>query len=275
MARHRLQREDSSVLPSITPRQSSPLNILKVNDKLPFLPRGSPDPVKNVLDAAEGIEEVHTTPPSRNGTPGDAEGWDTVDNITALGLAFGYCNTPVKISPIKKRFVLEELELKDKPAKIQPARPPFEKWVRSLNRKATLRHREADSTAKTGAPDGDFYSLQSRELTRQRLRKSTSGSSLGFVTALKSASISLASFSIATKSRNLGHTSKHQKTERSSRASNLGPRASEDSAYVARGIANDVAVTNRSIRRRRVLEEIISTEEGYVGDIKFLMNVSV
>lgn len=272
MTGHGVQQEASSTLPSISPRRSNPITMLKVDDRLQSSLHGSSNKVKGALGASEGIEELHITPPRRNDTPDDGEGWDTVDNITALGLAFGYSNTPEKASSTKKRFSLEDLEPIHKPPSIQPARPPFEKWVKSFNKKAQSRHKRAHSTGGTGVSDSDFHS---KNPTRHRLRKSASGSSLGFVTAVKSASISLASFSIATKSRNRGYSSKHQKTDRSSRASNIGPRASEDSAYVARGIANDAAVTNRSIRRRRVLEEIISTEEGYFGDVKFLMNVSL
>ncbi|KAG7132266.1 hypothetical protein HYQ45_009287 [Verticillium longisporum] len=33
--------------------------------------------------------------------------------------------------------------------------------------------------------------------------------------------------------------------------------------------------TERSLQRRRILEELISTEEGYIGDVRFLMNVYV
>jgi hypothetical protein len=275
MARYGIQQDDISTSPLVSPPQPNPINTSKVDDRLQYSPHDSANKAKGVLGAADGINEIHITPPERSDTPDDAEGWDTVDNITALGLAFGYSNTPEKASPTKKRFVLEELEPRHEPPSIQPTRPPFEKWVKSFNKKATRRHRRANSIAGTGVSDSDFHSLQSRNRTRHGLRKSVSGSSLGFVTAVKSASISLASFSIATKSRNRGHSSKHQKTDRSSRASNIGPRTSEDSAYAARGIANDVAVTNRSIRRRRVLEEIISTEEGYFGDVKFLMNVSL
>jgi hypothetical protein len=36
----------------------------------------------------------------------------------------------------------------------------------------------------------------------------------------------------------------------------------------------DVAAIERSLQRRRILEELISTEEGYIGDVRFLMNVS-
>ncbi|KFY50220.1 hypothetical protein V496_09523 [Pseudogymnoascus sp. VKM F-4515 (FW-2607)] len=272
MAGHGVQQEASSTLPSISPRRSNSISMLKVDDRLQSLPHGSPNKVKGALGVSEGIEEIHITPPRRNDTPDDGEGWDTVENITALGLAFGYSNTPEKAFSTKMRFSLEDLEPIHEPPSIQPTRPPFEKWVKSFNKKAQSRHRRAHSTGGTSVSGSDFHS---KHPTRHRLRKSASGSSLGFVMAVKSASISLASFSIATKSRNRGHSSKHQKTDHSSRASNIGPRASEDSAYVARGIANDVAVTNRSIRRRRVLEEIISTEEGYFGDVKFLMNVYV
>lgn len=275
MARHGIRQEDASTLPWTSPQQLNPKSTLKVDDRLQFSPHGTPNQVKGALEAADDIDEIHTTPPSRNDTPDDAEGWDTVDNITALGLAFGYSNTPEKASPTKRRFALEDLEPRHQPPSIHPTRPPFEKWVKSFNRKTTQRHRRANSIAGTGVSDSDFLSLKSKNRTRHHLQKSASGTSLGFVTAVKSASISLAGFSIATKSRNRGHSSKHQKTDRSSRASNVGPRSSEDSAYAAKGVANDVAVTNRSIRRRRVLEEIISTEEGYFGDVKFLMNVSL
>ena len=35
----------------------------------------------------------------------------------------------------------------------------------------------------------------------------------------------------------------------------------------------DPAIMERSLQRRRILEELISTEESYIGDVRFLMNV--
>jgi hypothetical protein len=67
-------------------------------------------------------------------------------------------------------------------------------------------------------------------------------------------------------------SSRHQRTDLSSKASNVG-RLSEDSSFISRGHVNDQAVTNRLLQRRRILEELITTEESYVADIKFLMNV--
>ncbi|ROT40036.1 Dbl homology domain-containing protein [Sodiomyces alkalinus F11] len=37
----------------------------------------------------------------------------------------------------------------------------------------------------------------------------------------------------------------------------------------------DRAAIQRALQRRRILEELISTEEGYIGDVRFLMNVYV
>jgi hypothetical protein len=36
----------------------------------------------------------------------------------------------------------------------------------------------------------------------------------------------------------------------------------------------DLDAIQRSAQRRRVMEELIATEESYIGDLRFLMNVS-
>lgn len=51
-------------------------------------------------------------------------------------------------------------------------------------------------------------------------------------------------------------------------------RCSEDSGGLDRPQNLDKAAVERSLQRRRILEELISTEEGYIGDVRFLMNVS-
>lgn len=221
---------------------------------------------------------IALTPPADDDSQ-ETEAWNTTDlvnNLNALGLAFGLDELP--LSPPKQRFVLEDIIPDDNVPAARPrleSKPPFERWMRTLNKKAALRRRSVSQSHTLGiaALDSDQYSLPGFDGARSRHRKSISGSSLGFVTAMKSASVSLASMSIAPRSRKMTRSSKYTKTDRSSRTSNIGPRTSEDSAYTARGIVNDTAVTNRAIRRRHVLEEIIKTEEGYCGDIKFLMTV--
>ncbi|RYP74643.1 hypothetical protein DL771_002909 [Monosporascus sp. 5C6A] len=59
-------------------------------------------------------------------------------------------------------------------------------------------------------------------------------------------------------------------------ASVSAPRYSEDSTcFEGSFFVLDPAVTERQLQRRRILEELISTEESYIGDVKFLMNVYV
>jgi hypothetical protein len=68
-------------------------------------------------------------------------------------------------------------------------------------------------------------------------------------------------------------SSRGPRTERSRTASISGPRISEDSCCPERQPPLDPAVAKRALQRRRILEELISTEENYIGDVRFLMNV--
>jgi hypothetical protein len=199
----------------------------------------------------------------------DGEPWNKVDNLTALGLSF---HTDEVSSNREKpaRFTLDSPE-PDQRKVIRATKKPFNKWLKSLHRRAII---------KSGAPCedlGDSVHSEghgvSRSLNYPHHKQSSSGSSFGFVTAVKSASISLASFSMAPRSRRTAVSSRHFRTDRSSKASNLGVRYSEESTYTNIGDIIDAAVTDRSLQRRHVLEELISTEEDYVADIRFLMNV--
>lgn len=200
------------------------------------------------------------------------EGWNTLDNIAALGLSFNADDSqspqPVKL----QRFSLEEADPFGNRSLPLDGERPFNKWMRSLQRRATERRKTVSCDMTSSALEHELFETPS---TRRRSahKKSSSGSSFGFVTAVKSASISLASFSVAPHSKKTGVSSRHQRTDRSSKASNVG-RLSEDSSYLASGAVIDQAVTSRLLQRRKVLEEIITTEEGYLADIKFLINVS-
>ncbi len=195
---------------------------------------------------------------------------NTLANISALGLSLT-AESPREHSTVPRdRFTLEELE----PSRMLSEEPrPFNKWVKSLQRRAAGARRQTvscDTDSTTLEQEGFSFPSSSRRHGHQK-SSSSSSSSFDFVTAMKSASISLASYSVAPKSKRTGVSSRHQRAERSSRTSNAG-RRSEDS-YVSRGTIMDQAVANRLIQRRRILEELISTEEGYVADVKFLMNV--
>ncbi|KAF5549444.1 hypothetical protein FMEXI_4256 [Fusarium mexicanum] len=106
-------------------------------------------------------------------------------------------------------------------------------------------------------------------------RLSSSGSSLGFIEAVQSASISIASASAISRSHR-HHRLSHcrSRTERSSRASLSAPRFSEDSIPFEK-VSIDVAAVQRSLRRRQIIEELINTEESYIGDIRFLIHTYI
>ncbi|KAJ3477631.1 hypothetical protein NLG97_g8791 [Lecanicillium saksenae] len=135
-------------------------------------------------------------------------------------------------------------------ATIQPVRR-FSRWMSSLRRRTIQRHILA-----TQSPTF-LVDLNGRPQLIHR--DSSSGSSFGFVTGVKSATVSISSTRIA------------RSTGRSIRTP-LG-RSSEEST--GRVTPTDRFSIERALRRRRILEELIQTEESYIGDIRLLMNVYV
>ena len=197
---------------------------------------------------------------------------NSLDNITALGLSFNVDDTQLADATNRARFSLEDTEPVGNRSLPLDSDRPFNKWMKGLQKRATQRRKTVSCDIDASALERELFDSPAARSTA-RHKKSSSGSSFGFVTAVKSASISLASFSVAPRSRRTGVSSRHHRTDPSNKASNVG-RLSEDSSYIARGIVVDQAVMNRLLQRRRVLEEIINTEESYVADVKFLMNVS-
>jgi hypothetical protein len=155
---------------------------------------------------------------------------------------------------------------------------PFHKWIKSLHRRASHRPLLLDNhPLELPLPDQKPHDIKDHNITTLNSRPlSSSGSSYRFVSAVRSASVSLASVSVANRSRKIMARSHClSRTDRSSRVSLAGPRLSEDSIPNDRPILIDAAVTERALQRRRILEELIDTEEGYIGDVRFLINVSL
>lgn len=149
---------------------------------------------------------------------------------------------------------------------------PFQKWMKTLQRRASRRQPLINHDYQFELPPHlrDELGVTPSEKGHHH-RASSSGSSFQFVSAMRSASISLAS------TRPRGNTAQSfglSRTDKSSRASASGPRLSEDSIGAEGTLVLDAAMVGRSLQRRRILEELINTEECYIGDIKFLTNVS-
>ncbi|KAF7856018.1 hypothetical protein EAF04_009974 [Stromatinia cepivora] len=148
---------------------------------------------------------------------------------------------------------------------------PFEKWLHTIKRRGGHRKATSCDMPRNGTEGGIFERPNTTE-SRPGHRKSLSGSSFGFVSNMKSVGTSIASFSIAPRSRT-GMSSRHQRTDYSSRASYAG-RASEDNPNcLSRGFIMDKDVLKRMEQRRGVIEEILSTEKVYLDDLRALIRV--
>lgn len=153
---------------------------------------------------------------------------------------------------------------------------PLHRWMKTLRRHAARRHTATMDEMLFDDSNAEAFCQASNEASHFHRRLSSSGSSMGFVEAVKTASVSLASGSIFARSRRNSMRSSRTRThtDRSSRASISSNRCSEDSVGLDKPRLLDKAAVERSLQRRRILEELISTEEGYIGDVRFLMNVS-
>ncbi|KAI0409468.1 hypothetical protein F4802DRAFT_544108 [Xylaria palmicola] len=206
---------------------------------------------------------------------GDGEDtWRALDNIAAFRLSLDNNDEVSRHSTDLPRFSVchDDSSLGEEPKEPLISTPrPFHKWMKNLHRRANHRSIEI------GVTDQFAESLFADNRIRGSYhRKSSSGSSLGFVTAVKSATISLASASVRTRQRrHAARSSIHTRTDHSSRGSISAQRVSEDSTCFDRSSQTDPGVTERLLQRRRILEELITTEESYIGDIRFLMNVYV
>ncbi|KAK0667567.1 hypothetical protein QBC41DRAFT_134499 [Cercophora samala] len=221
-----------------------------------------------LADYAEGEARVERT-----------ADWCALDKVHVMD-AIGVMDTAVQEQDLEKKVYIHqetaEAELyQDQPPASEPIKP-FQKWIKTLHKRA-LRRQEMVAGDSNNMPCClDMEGRSSMTWDSGHYRHS-SDSSFNFVSAVKSASISLTSVSVLTRSRkNTIRSSRgHSRTDRSSRASVSGARLSEDSFCQERQVVLDPAVIERSLQRRRILEELISTEESYIGDVRFLMNVYV
>ncbi|KAK5134677.1 hypothetical protein LTR08_006192 [Meristemomyces frigidus] len=156
--------------------------------------------------------------------------------------------------------------LEELPASPEP--PAFHRWISTLRRKKARKPAQVKPRTQRWTLD-DFESKPTSSHKQRPLRHSRNasyGSSIGFVTAVRSATATLASASIATVSR---RDSRWRRTQQhSSVVSGSDARPSVDTQ---RSVV-DEAAKQRSRKRREKVEELIRTEEGYIADLKALFN---
>ena len=103
-------------------------------------------------------------------------------------------------------------------------------------------------------------------------QKASSWSSSGIRNVIKSATVRLQSATNRARSPMFSRTRRF-KSNRDSRISNAASRVSMDGDQSAAQMV-DRAARDRAVQRRRILEELISSEESYVADLKVLLHVS-
>ena len=160
-------------------------------------------------------------------------------------------------------------------------RRPFRKWINTLRRRRYSDGSEGLGSMQPGLLGAQrprsnigMFSWRSRQ-GGPRTSTSTASSSIGFVTAMKSATITLASTSIHPRSWRGGRIQRLRSGERSSGQSGPDVRKSTDSQTPSLGPIMDEAAWMRSLQRRKVLEELLSSEESYVADLKVLITVGL
>ncbi|KAK8239174.1 hypothetical protein HDK77DRAFT_463100 [Phyllosticta capitalensis] len=160
----------------------------------------------------------------------------------------------------------------------EPKATPFKRWVSTLrrrNKNPAKGHKPRPEYPAVDDFPPELARIRTNNEGRSRHTKSSSlASSMAFVTAVKSASVTLASTSIAPLSR-LGTRYSRAGRDDHRGSSFTDARSARESAYHSIIPVMDERAWERAKQRRRILEEIISSEEGYIGDLKVLSNIQV
>jgi hypothetical protein len=165
-----------------------------------------------------------------------------------------------------------DIDIDDIPLPVEPHAPPYRRWMSTLKRRHVHRGKEPVHKVpllRVDNVEADVSMLCAPADIPESLRRESMSSSLGCVTAMQSAAMTVASGSIAPRS-----VSVPPKDRLGHRSSNFSEnRKSTDSTPGVLGPILDERAWLRSIQRRRVVEEIIASEESYIGDLKVLTNV--
>ncbi|KAL2845661.1 hypothetical protein BJY01DRAFT_247592 [Aspergillus pseudoustus] len=174
----------------------------------------------------------------------------------------------IQLSPVKSEGKLQFPDIDDAtgvPIDRVPTSSPFRRWVNSLRPKKThpvsQRYIEGWQFSPRGSCD-DKYLSPHYGSQEQWEKLSGNSSHLG---TMKTTTVSLTSQSVVRSRRNT------QSTTNRSMKSDL--RASVDSLRPVLSTSIDEEAQSRAIRRRQVLQEIVTTESDYIFGLKALTNL--
>jgi len=147
---------------------------------------------------------------------------------------------------------------------------PFRRWMNSVRHRSPGPNRSLKVREERWSLD-DFDESKDPSTPwnkDNRQKKSSSWSSSGILTVVKSATANLA----VAHPKKTERRTPSRRSKRSSGTSEERNRASLDKSQVFARFM-DEAAWDRARQRRRTLEEIVSSEESYVADLKVLVNV--
>lgn len=155
---------------------------------------------------------------------------------------------------------------------------PFKRWMKTLRRRKSayrqissplIRGWSVDETGNRTETPG-FHTFPRGQAKHS---KRSSVASSGLIGTVKTASLSIASFGVAPRSKRHSRASNQRSTIGSGPYSDSDVRPSVDSGRPTTISSIDDAAWTRAAKRRQILEEILSSEESYVADLKALTNV--
>ncbi|PVH97651.1 Rho guanyl nucleotide exchange factor [Periconia macrospinosa] len=240
----------------------------------PFLStiHGPSDPHSSPVENSATIATVVEDPPD---TPESVIPDDTTDDGTEFIELYEAMHIPI---PQGCSSDNTDVEQPDEPPEVSvvPIDPqPFRRWMSTLRRRHVQKNPEDAyrmPAMKVHAGESEAYVPTPCVTVDEAVRRISESmtSSIGCVVTMKSASITLASASIAPRSDSVALRGMHRFGNRSTHYSDV--RRSTDSHGGALGTVIDEGAWLRSLSRRKVVEELISSEESYISDLKVLIN---
>lgn len=211
---------------------------------------------------------------SSSGTESSAEYVHVDDSHTEESDLFNLYEA-IHASPPEERFSdntgSERQDVQGSPQESLPTEPqPFRRWMSALRRRHIQRRKKPEMSIDGAGQVLVVGSPQSNLTGLERRTSESMTSSMGFVTTVKTTSITIASTSIAPTSERMPRN----RMRLGNRSSNTDVRRSTDSHRGGLGPVIDESAWLRSLQRRKVVEELIASEESYIADLKVLINVS-
>jgi hypothetical protein len=244
------------------------------NSPPPFLSRvtAPADPYSRKSRETHHVPELSTSSDSSD-EPMEVDGHFDEPNLFNLYEAI---HVPLPAGRSSDNTADEQRESQDtlSPAELdEPQR--FRRWLSTLRRRHVQRRH--DRVAGGPRPTFNFDNREKQTSLRNpceqeslRRHSESMSSSMGCITTMKSASMTAASTSIAPRS-DTGLRGKVRIGNRSSHYSDA--RRSLDSHRGRFGSVIDESAWLRSLQRRKIVEELIASEESYIADLKVLINV--